>query len=49
MDITKVTSVETCKALAYDQLVVIEQAKANLVAINQQIAKLSEKKDEKAE
>jgi hypothetical protein len=41
MDITKLSVVEL-KALAYDELVKVEQSQKNLVLINQQITKLSQ-------
>lgn len=39
MDISKLTEIEL-KALAYDQLALLEQTQANIRAINKQIAKL---------
>ncbi len=41
MDITKMSLVEL-KALAYDQLAIIENAQKNIQAINQQMQKLSQ-------
>ena len=37
VELPLITDVRELKALAYDQLVVIEQAQANLKAINQRI------------
>jgi hypothetical protein len=42
MDISKETSVEKLKALAYDQMAQLEVTQANLRALNQRIAELSE-------
>lgn len=49
MDITTITDLKELKSMAFDQLVVLEQAKTNLAIINQQIAKVSAKPNEKAE
>ena len=41
MDITNLT-LEQLKALAYDQIMIIQQAQANLNLVNQQMEKLKE-------
>ena len=40
MDLSKETNVEKLKALAYEQVVALETAQANLRAIQQRIAQL---------
>jgi len=47
MDITKITDTKELKALAYDQLVILEQTKNNLALINQQMTKVSQSPVEK--
>ena len=42
MDLTKETSIEKLKALAYDQMAQLEVTQNNLRALNQRIAELSE-------
>ena len=42
MDLSKETSVEKLKALAYDQMAQLEVTQQNLRALNQRIAELSE-------
>ena len=45
MDITK-KSVEELKALAYDQMAMLEQTQANLQAINAEIARKTQEAEE---
>jgi len=42
IDLAKMTDITALKALAYDQLAVLENAKMNLTAINQRMTQLSE-------
>jgi hypothetical protein len=42
MDITQITDVKELKSMAYDQLVIKEQADRNLQMINTRLAQLSE-------
>lgn len=41
IDLTKITDVKELKSLAYDQLAVLEAARANLTAINQRLNQLA--------
>lgn len=47
MEISDIKDVKELKALAYDQLVIKEQAENNLRLLNQRIAQLSREKPEK--
>ena len=47
MDISKETDKQELKALAYDQLVLKEQAAMNLRLINQRLAELDKPKKDK--
>lgn len=42
MDLSQVTDIKELKALAYDQLSLVEQAQLNIRKINQRIAELSQ-------
>lgn len=42
MDISKETNVEKLKALAYDQVLLIEQSQANLRVLQQRIAEVND-------
>lgn len=44
MDLQQITDIEKLESLAYRQVVTIEQAQANLRALQQRIAQLSEEK-----
>lgn len=43
MDLTKITDIKEIKALAYDQIILIEQSTANLRMLQQRITELSAK------
>jgi hypothetical protein len=47
MDLTKITDAKELKALAYEQVVQIETAQANLRALQQRIAQLQETPEKK--
>ena len=46
MDLSKKTDINELKALAYDQLSLLEVTQANIRALNQRIVELSTYKDE---
>lgn len=48
MDISTISDMNELKAMAYDQIVVLEQAQANLKAINERIGQV-ERDSDKAE
>lgn len=47
MDISKITDINELKAMAYDQIVMLEQAQANLKAINERIEQVTNLPKEK--
>ncbi len=47
MDISKIDNVEQITSMAYDQILTIETAQANLKALQLRIEQLNEKKKEK--
>lgn len=42
MDITKITDIKELKALAYDQIVILEQTQINLKTINERMAQIQQ-------
>ena len=46
MDINKVADVKELKALAFDQIAILEQAQANIQALNGRIAELQAQEQE---
>lgn len=47
MDISQIKDKKELKSLGYDQMAIIEQAQANLRAINQQLAVVEQEEAEK--
>lgn len=49
MDISKITDATELKSMAYDQMLVIDQAQANLRMIQQRLAQLQQETQKKSE